>query len=248
MVAHSPQAERRSNSTRFLNAFNIIEDYLRSKSRKSERPTFYALLEEVSASDRAVRHFKTDLKEYADLRNAIIHERTDCRVIAEPSDAAVREIERIAALLVDPPKVIPHFQTHVSTLKSSDSVAEAVKLMLDKAYSQIPIYDERGFVALLTENTVTRWLGSSLQVDILILSETTIESVLPSTENKDNHCFISAKSSILGVLEEFRRYEDNGRRLDAILITESGRPVHSLLGIITVWDIPGIYRELRSSA
>lgn len=248
MTAENRHEQHPPNATRFLNAFQKVESHLRRKVDRSERPTFCGLVDVVGRSDRSVKHFSTDLKEFADLRNAIIHERTDGHVIAEPSDRTVRDIERIAALLVEPPRVIPHFQKTVSTLKLSDSVADAVKVMLDRSFSQIPIEGERGFVALLTTDTVARWLGSSIETDIFSLSETTIESVLLFSEYKDNYRLVSAASNIFDALEEFRQYEQKGKRLDAILISQNGRLGEGLLGIVTTWDIPSICRMLEHRA
>jgi hypothetical protein len=86
------------NSDRFLNAFNSIERYLREFAKQGKETRFYALVDLASNSNPAVRRFKDDLKEFADLRNAIVHERTDGHVLAEPNDKAVNEIAAIPNL------------------------------------------------------------------------------------------------------------------------------------------------------
>ena len=168
----------KSNSCRFLDAFNKIERYLRRVTRETSRVPFYTLIDKASKSSSVAGNFSTDLREFADLRNAIVHESTNGHVIAEPNEACVRRIERIASVLHSPPKVVPLFQKDVSTLSPNNSVAEAVHIMLQKSFSQIPIYTDKEFKALLTTNTVTRWLGSSIEEDIFILSETTIKNIL----------------------------------------------------------------------
>jgi len=238
-----------SNSDRFLEAFNSIERHLRkiskSKITKTRRhPSFYALVDAASASNPAVRRSKVDLKEFADLRNAIVHERTDGHVIAEPNDQAVKEIEHIASLLLKPPRVIPRFQTEVFTLSVSDPVAMAVRCVFDRSFSQIPIYDAREFVGLLTTNTVARWLGACVKDDVFSLAETPITLVLDYTEDQDNHTFLSRSATLFEVLERFQYYETRGKRLEAILITHNGRRAEFVLGIITTWDLPKIYETL----
>jgi predicted transcriptional regulator len=51
----------------------------------------------------------------------------------------VEHIQHIAALLTNPPTVIPLFQKTVFTLDDSSSVSSAVKMMFDNNISQLPI-------------------------------------------------------------------------------------------------------------
>ena len=199
-------------------------------------------------SSSAVRSLNTTLREFADLRNAIIHERTDGHVIAEPNDASVSHIEYIATMLTKPPTIIPRFQKEVSVLKPGDPVAEAASIMLRDSFSQIPICDDTGFVALLSANTLSRWLGSSISTDIFCLSETDIKAVLRFSEDQDNCAFLGRNHTVFDALEKFQSYERKGKRLEAILVTQNGKSTESILGIITVWDIPEIYQILESRA
>jgi len=78
------------NSDRFLYAFNSIQCHLR-KLTKSEKGTSFCKLVKEAESNTAVQQFNDDLKEFADLRNAIVHERTDDHVLAEPNDRGLLE-------------------------------------------------------------------------------------------------------------------------------------------------------------
>ena len=234
------------NSDRFLDAFSSIEKFLHRAAKKERGAPFYALVDTVGQSNPAVRHFARDLKEFADLRNAIVHERTNGHVIAEPNDRAVAEIERIVETITNPPKVIPLFQTEVLRLQISDSVAEAVKSMYDRSFSQIPVYDGEKFAGLLTTNTVAVWLGSCAEEEIFSLTETTIATVLEYTEDEDNHLFVGRGTTLSEIQERFQEYERRGKRLEAILVTESGKATENLLGVVTIWDLPKVRRELES--
>ena len=166
-------------------------------------------------------------------------------MIAEPNDRAVAEIERIVETITNPPKVIPRFQTEVLTLQITESVVEAVKSMYDRSFSQIPVYDGDEFTGVLTTNTVARWLGSCAEVDIISLTETTIASVLEYTEDEDNHVFLGRSATLFEVQDRFQTYEGRGKRLEAILVTDSGKPTEKLLGVVTIWDLPKVRRELE---
>lgn len=199
------------NSDRFLNSFSKIEQILRRITNSEKSTPFYELVRRASNRSTNVRYLQNDLKEFADLRNAIVHERTDGHVIAEPNDWAVSRILEIEKQLTDPPKVIPLFQTEVQVISTDDSIADAIKIMFEKSFSQMPVYHGNTFVNLLTANTISRWLGSNVNDDIFSLSETTISEVLNYTEEKDNYCFLGRNSSLFEVLEKFQTYERKGK-------------------------------------
>jgi predicted transcriptional regulator len=235
------------NSETFLSSFAVIERYLRNYASTERQTTFYQLVEQVARSNSAVRHYEKDLKEYADLRNAIVHERGDGHIIAEPNEIAVSGIKNIALLLTKPPTVIPAFQNHAIVLSASDSIAGAVKMMLECSISQIPIKTEKGFTGLLTTNTIARWLGACVQEDYFSLNETSIEQVMRYTEDADNYAFLNRNATIFEAIDLFQRYENSGKRLEAILITNSGRPTEQIVGIITVADLPRAFGAIAYS-
>ena len=226
-----------SNSKRFLQIFAQIETYLRELSPKDKRINFYERVDTVGRLKPAVRRFDRDLKEYADLRNAIIHESSDGHVIAEPNERAVVDLERIAELILKPPVVIPLFQTEVVTLAPTDSAALAVRMMYERAISQVPITEGREFVALLTTNTIARWLGAGKGGDAN-LERTTIRDALLYTEDADNHCFLARDATLFEAIECFQQHETQGRRLDAVLITANGKSTERIIGTMTIADLP----------
>jgi len=232
------------NSDRFLYAFNSIQSCLKKLLCEKKETSFYILVDKASNSNHVVRRLNFTLKEFADLRNAIVHERTDGHVIAEPNNKAVEEIEHIKSLLLDQPKVIPIFQGNVFDLSVGDTIAVAVKTMFEKGYSQVPIYEHGIFKCLLTTNTIARWLGAMVKNDIFSLTETYISEVIKYTENEDNFKFLTRNSTLFDVLERFQEYERKGKRLEAILISNNGKTNEALLGIITIWDLPKIYNIL----
>lgn len=232
------------NSDRFLKAFTAIEGHLRKLTNKSNEVAFYELLRIAGESNPVVKRYKDDLKEYADLRNAIVHERSDGHIIAEPNELAVQDIERISTKIRNPSKLYPLFQTVVISKSINEPISKAVELMHEHSYSQIPAYDAEKFMGLLTTNTITRWLGSCIAEDIFSLKETSIMNVLGFSEDEDNCCFMKREALLIEAVEKFHSYELNGKRLEAILITTNGRPNEKLLGIITIWDLPKIYKEL----
>lgn len=230
------------NSERYLNAFNRIERHLRNIARLDRSVPFSKVVDDASRLDRCVRGYEADLREFADLRNAIVHDGRGGSAIAEPHDSVVAEIESIADLLLKPPTVYPEFKAQVATLRPEDPIGKAVKMMAKHRFSQVPIYGQEGFIALLSANTVTMWLGANVDEDIVSLGETSVKEVLDYAEDADNCLFVGKTTSLVEVLQAFHDYQSGGKRLEAVLITETGSPSQSVLGIITVWDLPRIHK------
>lgn len=234
-----------ANSDIFLDAFAAIETYLRRRCGINRRATFYQLVDDAARSLPNVRRYRDDLKEYADLRNAIVHERTDKHVIAEPNDKAVKDILRVKSLILKPPTVIPLFQSRVAIIQVSDTIGSAAKLMFEHSFSQMPVSTAGKIVGLLTANTISRWLGAIAAEGTFNLNAATISDVLRYTEDAENHVFVGRNTTLFDVLEQFQKFESRGKKLDAVLVTETGKSAENLVGILTVADLPKILSLLQ---
>jgi CBS domain-containing protein len=195
-----------------------------------------------------VRRHRDDLKEYADLRNAIVHERSDGRPIAEPHDRSVAELQRLAAVISNPPQVLPAFQKKVHTVDGSARISEALSFFFPKNYSQVPVTSDRGIVGLLTTNTVSRWLAAQADRELVDLTEHSVLDALKHTEHDGNWQIVPRSTLLADIVEAFDNMEAHGKRLDAVLVTNSGKPTETLLGIITIHDMPKALRKLTSGS
>ncbi len=234
-----------SQSELFIKAFANLESWLRQSTNAERAVPFYQVVERAAECLPSVRRFRDDLKEFADLRNAIIHERTDGHPIAEPNTRAVEDIQRLETLLTSPPMVVSHFRRKVVTAEETWSLSRAVKLMEARRFSQLPVTRAARFVALLTANTVTRWLGAKAAEDIVSINDATVAQVLMHTEDSENYVFIGRTASLFDALAKFGDFEERGKPLDAVLVTHSGSASDSLLGIITIYDVPKMFALLQ---
>lgn len=238
----NPQTFPSSNAERFLAAFRRIEDYTaRHVPQEKRRETFFRQLNLlVGRNDVLLQRHRVDLEQFARLRNAISHQQRGNRVIAEPNDEAVRDIERIAAELWDPPRVLPEFGTQVLSLQADTSVEQAMEVMYNHKFSQIPIYREASFAGLLTANTVLRWLGSRGARASDELDSAVVADLLPYREDSERFLFLAADAPQQLALQHFHFHEREGLLLTAILITANASEHEPLQGIITVYDLPRI--------
>ncbi|MEM8858319.1 MAG: CBS domain-containing protein [Chloroflexota bacterium] len=227
------------NSTRFLNAFVSIEEYLRQKTANQDgHMGFSQMIRYVGKKEKAVSTLEYDLKEFAQLRNAIIHERAGDEVIAEPNDLVVKAIEHAAEMINRPPTVFPLFKRQVITIQPDTVLRKALKIMYSSGVSKLPVIESGECVGVLTSNIITRWLGDCVENNAIEFDATMAATVLKFGRKRDRYTFISRRTDLFSAIDMFEDYERKGQRLHAILITENGKQMEKILGIMTVSDLP----------
>ncbi|NMA65172.1 MAG: CBS domain-containing protein [Clostridiaceae bacterium] len=233
-----------TNADRFLNAYAQIEHELQKCLDLKRHRRFYDLLDLTCKDNPVINKYKFDLRKFGDLRNAIVHDRADGEVIAQPNDDVVKKIEKIARLLLRPPLVVPLFQKEVATISFDAPLSRAIKAMGKYNYSQLPVMKDNKIAGLLTSNMVVRWMGARLEKEIYNLQEAYVWDVLPFSGAKDNYRVVPATTSLFDVQELFFRYQVKVHKLEAVLITRKGKLDEQILGIITNLDLPLLQREL----
>ena len=86
------------NSKEFIKIFNALEHYLNKLVNKPCYLRFSELLEEASKINPAVREYANDLREFAELRNAIVHAPTG-KIIAEVLVLPLKNLKRFISEL-----------------------------------------------------------------------------------------------------------------------------------------------------
>ncbi|MFS0671802.1 CBS domain-containing protein [Ornithinibacillus sp. 179-J 7C1 HS] len=225
------------NSDRFITAFNRIDKALDSELESNKGIGFSKAVRILTKYNPVIRRYKDDLLEFAELRNAIVHNRIDIvQVIAEPHDSIVEQIERIEQEITKPKLVIPQFEKQVHSFEINDSLSSLLDAVEEKGYSKFPVYDGENFKGLVTENGITKWLSENKEAST---KEILLHEILPY-QKENNHEFINKTASIYEAVELFKENIGKGNRLDALLITNNGEKNEKLLGIITAWDIMGV--------
>lgn len=130
------------NSERFIIAFNRIEKSLEKISGLSSYMPYSRLSDKTKGT------------------NEIVHRRMDVEyAIAEPHDNIVKLIEYIEREFSKPVIVGDLFQWKVHTLQASDTLETGLKLIHDKRFNKIPIYENRKFVGLITSTGIAHRLA-----------------------------------------------------------------------------------------
>ncbi|MFY9114925.1 MAG: hypothetical protein WAO23_06760 [Dethiobacteria bacterium] len=235
------------NSERFLNAYAQVENEIKKMLDLKEHRRFYDLVHLASKVNPVIRRYKFDLREYGDLRNVLIHDRADGRILAEPTDEVVIAIEKIASMLLDPPKVMPLFKRKVLALDIYYSASRTIREMSRTTYSQVAVIENNVVITMLTSHMIIRWLGKSLAERTLDLDNASIHDILRFTGIEDNFVIVPENASLFETLDHFYHYQVTKQKLEAVLITGNGLAGETLLGIITNRNLPLLQRKLEQA-
>ncbi|PQV64448.1 CBS domain-containing protein [Abditibacterium utsteinense] len=218
---------------RFIAAYNRIDERLQ---REMESPnTFRSAVDNFARRTPFWRDAET-LRTFAALRNFLIHEKLrpfDYPCV--PSEAATREIERIGEDLTHPAIIGEVFGREVLTLSPSAPLQSALEQIARRNVSRFPIYQNKDFVGLLTENGIARFLSQIVASGAKFDAQTPIREVLPRETKRRNFRFADSQTSVAQAAFWF--HEDTF--LEAILISDGGNEKSPLRGIVTRGDVAG---------
>ena len=222
---------------RFEAAYNRIDRELHDIT--GEEGSFSYVLDRYRERRRSWRD-ADELKLLSRLRNVIVHDKTEAyRYAAIPTPEVVDRIEAIYERLASPKTAYTAFRGgEVVKIDIETPVDEVLKMIHKHDFSQFPVYDERTFAGLLTENGITRWLSKYVQdhKSLVELGDFKVRDLLETEGKRTNYVFIARHET----LEEVVYLFEKNPLLEAALITEAGKEHQELLAIVTRWDVIGI--------
>ena len=134
-------AEEKTKAERFIEAFNNIDYSLRTRYSLNRSMSFSDLIRKSVVLNYIVRKYEDDLIDYSRLRNAIVHQSTPDKAIAEPHIEVVEKIEKIDRLLSTPPRAIDTVSRRdVLCVEHSETIENVIKLIASSGYSNIPVF------------------------------------------------------------------------------------------------------------
>lgn len=229
---------------RFEVAFNQIHLHLKELNGYPKNDNFVELLQRSKLKHSVIRvHFDL-LKQYAKLRNAIVHERIrGDYYVATPHIEVVEDLERIKQTLDQPPEALEFATRPVLFFKDDTPLIHVVEAFNKHDISQFPIYtNHKEFIGLLTNDGVVRWISRSIADGAVDLNGVTTKDLLEE-EQKPNVEFLASTGTVFELEEHFETSLEEERKLKAVLITETGNPDELPLGIVTTWDLIKVDRR-----
>lgn len=241
-------SENHDNSERFLAAFSLIESEMTRRIRADRYISYNEMIHRMAKMDRTYAKYVRMLEEFGDLRNAIVHERIDGEVIAEPHLKLVLEIEQIAIVLTQPFKAKDTFLREVKICYQDELLGDVMIRMMKDHFSKMPAYDrQHKFIGLLTTDAITYYLASHISVVQQSIPKVTVNEVVVADDKSREVSFMQPDASLVSVVGEFEKNLALGKKLDAVILTQDGSRNMKPLGIITMRDLPLIYEKLNKN-
>lgn len=226
-----------SNASRFINAYNLIDQTLRSVYNFKRNMSFNDMIRRAVPLNSIVRRYEDKLIDYARLRNAIIHNSNDEMVIAEPHPDVVEELEKIAKLLAEPPMAIQEIASrNVLVFDSDVSIKTAMATIAKSGFKCIPICHNETIASVLTPNRLVNFLGERIAEGVNLdelCDKTPISDII--SEN-DAEVLFAIRPVTLTVEEALNLFQQK-RKLQAIVLTRTGSNLESPVGILTIANI-----------
>lgn len=218
----------------FLAAFNDIEAHLRSQLGAKRSDSFRWMVRLAEKKHLISKTQSEALDAFAELRNAISHgPYNNLRPIADPRPDTIAVIEHIRDLLLNPPLALEALpRQKVRSLRMDDPITKALEIIRTTEISQFPVYGDKGYVALLTTNTITRWVAADLS-DNNTLDASTVAEVLDYAETSDSAVFLPHTATAQEIIDVM-----TGPQLPwSVIVTEHGKPDQTPLRIVSGRDM-----------
>jgi predicted transcriptional regulator len=224
---------QRPNSEVFIDLFTEIEQKLKEVCGDTFHSNFSELLRKARNLSPIAQQYANDLREYAQLRNAIIHTRRENFIIAEPHNDVINEIRHIRNLLYNPPRVSSIIKGVAYIASPKTPIMEVMEVFAKKGFMRCPVLDGNKIICLVTAKTLARWIITKPTN----FQNATLESIIPFAD-PDDYIVVGANSDIVSLIGQFKNSMQKGKYLQAVLVTQHGRPEGPLIGILTPSDLP----------
>lgn len=213
--------EKKENATRFISAYNRLDQGLREIYSIKKNLNFADMIRKVAGVNTVVMKFEEELISYGRLRNAIVHNSKEEKLIAEPNIEVVEKLEKIARTINTPPRVVDCIRPRkVFTATGETPLKEVIREMKSVGYSVVPVYIAETLVGVINRKMVVEGIGRFLEEkrDINKALEEPVAQCL-DIFNESNHYEV-APASI--TVENLMYMFQQNRKLSSVILTENG--------------------------
>ena len=237
-ISEDQEVKHKEQSGKFETAFNRIHKALKEMVKGTDSDAFVELLYSGYKNHSLVRKYKSELHQFAKLRNAIVHERVNADYyIAEPHIEVIERIEEIAREFEKPQTALSIATSPVFYYYEDAYLKDVLKVINKFDFTRFPVYDKDDkYVALLTSTEIIQWMAKHFSDSVVHFEDVRVKELL--TKGKNYFVtFVDEDASMYHIEELFERYHTRGKKLQAVIITETGDRHGKPIGVITPWDL-----------
>lgn len=157
---------------------------------------------------------------------------TDVQFIKDAT-TRIRRLATISSILIP--------CSAVFTRSPEDTIRSAVETMVENSYSHVPVLDEHGkVIGVFSESTMLE-MSKADAGGAVPDTMRDIAAFLPMEKHSaDVFKFVPKNDAVLHLRQLCDEALGKRERIGMFFVTENGREVEPLLGILTVWDIAGV--------
>ncbi len=233
------------NAKKFINSYNKIDAQLRDLYGFKPSQPFTDVVRRCAEKNTVVRKYENDLADYARLRNAIVHQSTDGKIIAVPCDEVVEKIQRIETLLCTPPTIAETLrEKKIVSIEAEISLKQTVLLITRTGYSNLPVYRGKRMIGIVNNRRIICALGAVIQQGEDAerwLSETSVSEILSDADLFTYYKYLGKHNTLQDIL---RAFEEN-KKLLAVAVSENGRPGERIVNFVTPADLVEISKMME---
>ena len=221
--------------------FNKLETMLKKRANARSEDSISSVVTSLVNihKDRVVRQFQRDIRQFIELRNAIIHQSTD-RAIAEPYEETVAALRQLVVNIEQPKAAWDIATTELIKVSLEDSLSDVVGQMAQMHITSLPIVEDKKVIGFVSENTIVKIVDKTFEYGGALIDEAKIKDVAydqPYGDDSDVYAYVTRKVTVYEIEDMFNDAIKKGKRLLAILVSDKGDASATPLGIITAWDL-----------
>ena len=235
----------KKNAAEFINSYNKIDAQLRQLYDFKPSQSFSDMVRRSAEKNGVIRKYENDLMDFARLRNAIVHQSTDGKIIAVPCDEVVEEIQLIERLLCTPPTIGATLrEKRIVSVDDSISLKQVIRLIANTNYSNLPVYRGKRMVGIVNNRRIIKELGTVIErggdIDAFA-SQTPVVQIVRESDLFTYYKYQSKNDTLQDILDAF---EEN-KKLLAVLVSENGREGERVENIVTPADLVQVNKILE---
>lgn len=221
--------------------FNKLETMLKKRANARSEDSISSVVSALVNihKDRVVRQFEKDIRQFIELRNAIIHQSTN-RAIAEPYEETVVSLRKLVVNIEQPKTAWDIATTELIKVSLEDSLSQVVGQMAEMHITSLPIVEDKKVVGFVSESTIVKIVDKAFEHGGALIDEAKIKEVAydkPYGDASDIYSYVTRKVTVYEIEDMFNDAIKQGKRLLAILVSDKGDASATPLGIITAWDL-----------
>ncbi|MCT4595697.1 MAG: CBS domain-containing protein [Anaeromicrobium sp.] len=227
----------------FIRTYNDLDREIKNTLKLDKHISHMKALDILSKKSDLIARNLDVLKQYARLRNCIVHDTISGvgQAIAVPLAEVVERYKSILNRFKNPLTVYD-ICTHRSKLlvASPKSIAiDVMQAMESLLISRVPIVENENVVGIFNGNVLIYYLANTKNYSIS--KDTTMDELMEFTKldynRKEQFDFADKNLNVYDAEKYFKKRNKDNHKLVALFITSDGTKQGRLLGLLTEWDL-----------